>query len=107
MSEITPAEFKKRWDAGERPILLDVREADEWEICNLKEYGARLIPMSEFANRLGEVPQGQEIVVQCRSGGRSARIQQFLLAQGYTQVLNLTGGVLRWSDEVDPSMPKY
>ena len=105
--EITPAEFKRQWDEGKKPVLIDVREADEWAICNLQAYGAKLVPMSEVPNRLAEFDPGQEIVVHCRSGGRSAKVQQFMLAQGYSRVVNMIGGTLRWSDEVDPTMPKY
>jgi adenylyltransferase/sulfurtransferase len=107
MSEITPAEFKKQWDAGRRPVLIDVRQPDEWEVCNLQEFGAKLIPLGEIPQRFAEIPKDGDIVVQCRSGGRSAQAQKFLLAQGYTQVQNLSGGILRWSDEVDGSKAKY
>ena len=105
--EITPAEFKRNWDEGKRPMLIDVREKNEWDICNLAAFGAKLIPMSEFANRLAEVPKDQDIVLHCRSGGRSGKIQQFMLEQEYSRVTNMIGGTLRWSDEVDPTMPKY
>ena len=107
MSEITPAEFKKQWDGGRRPILIDVRQPNEWDICNLEEYGARLIPLGEIPQRFQEIPKDGDIVMQCRSGGRSGQAQQFLLSQGYTRVQNLTGGMLRWSDEVDSSKAKY
>ena len=107
MDEITPLEFKKQWDGGRRPVLIDVRGADEWEICNLEEFGARLIPLNEFQQRYTEIPKDGDIVVQCRSGGRSAQAQRFLQAQGYAKVQNLVGGMLRWSDEVDSSKAKY
>lgn len=107
MSEITPAQFKKEWEEGRRPILIDVRQPDEWEVCNLEEFGAQLIPLSEFAQRFQEIPKEGDIVMQCRSGGRSAQAQAFLKQQGYAQVQNLTGGILRWSDEVDSSKAKY
>ena len=106
-SEITPAEFKRRWDAGERPVLIDVREPKEWDICNLAPYGAKLIPLAAVPTRLAEIPKEQEVVLHCRSGWRSSRVQKQLLANGYTQVLNLVGGITRWSTEVDPSLPKY
>lgn len=107
MSEITPKEFKKQWDEGRRPVLIDVRNPDEWEVCNLQEFGAKLIPLGEFQQRFGEIPKDGDIVVHCRSGGRSAQAQRFLQSQGYAQVQNLAGGTLRWSDEVDSSKPKY
>ena len=106
-AEITPAQFKRRWDAGEKLVLVDVREPQEWDICNLEPYGAKLIPLSQVTARLAEIPQDQPVVVQCHAGGRSARAQLMLMSKGYTQVLNLTGGITQWSDEVDPSMPQY
>lgn len=107
MNEITPVEFKKQWDEGRRPVLIDVRGEDEWEICNLEEFGAKLIPLHEFQQRYSEIPKDGDIVMQCRSGGRSAQAQRFLQSQGYEKVQNLTGGMLRWSDEVDSSKAKY
>ncbi len=107
MSEITPAEFKKQWDGGRHPVLIDVRQPDEWEVCNLQEFGAKLIPLSELPDRLAEIPKDGDIVVHCRSGGRSAQAQRFLLSHGYTKVQNLAGGTLRWSDDVDSSKAKY
>ncbi len=106
MSEITPAEFKKQWDGGRRPVLIDVRQPNEWSVCNLEEFGAKLIPLAELPNRLAEIPKQGDIVIHCRAGGRSAQAQAFLQAQGYAQVQNLTGGMQRWSDEVDPSKSK-
>ncbi|MBT9588411.1 rhodanese-like domain-containing protein [bacterium] len=107
MSEITPTQFKKEWDEGRRPILVDVRQPDEWEICNLQEFGAKLIPLGEIPQRFEEIPKDGDIVVQCKAGGRSAQAQRFLQGQGYTRVQNLSGGILRWSDEVDSSKAKY
>ena len=106
--EITPTELKERLDRGDRLTIIDVREPDEWEIGNLEEYGARLIPMGEISERASELDPEEEIVLQCRSGGRSGRVLEQLRQQGYTGKLwNLKGGILAWSDEVDPSIPKY
>lgn len=102
-SEITPAEFKQQWDAGRRPLLVDVRRSDEYEAANLAEYDARLIPLHEFTARYSEIPQDADIVIHCKSGGRSGQAQEFLQAQGYSKVQNMTGGMLRWAKEVDPS----
>ena len=107
MDEITPKEFKQQWDEGRRPVLIDVRQPDEWEVCNLEEFGAKLIPLGEIQQRFQEIPKDGDIVMQCRSGGRSGQAQGFLKAQGYTKVQNLVGGMLRWSDEVDSSKAKY
>jgi sulfur-carrier protein adenylyltransferase/sulfurtransferase len=107
MSEISPKQFKENWDNGTKPFLLDVREPDEWATCNLADYGAVLIPMSQVPQRLDEIPRDTPIVCQCRSGGRSAKVQSFLLSNGYTDVTNLTGGILQWATDVDSSLPRY
>lgn len=105
--EITPLELKKRLDAGEKPFILDIREAHEVEICTLNN--SALIPMGELSQRFMELAhlQEQEIIIYCRSGARSDRCATFLRGQGFKQVVNLTGGILRWADEVDSSISKY
>lgn len=105
--EITPLELKKRLDAGEKPFILDIREAHEGEIATLNN--SALIPMGELAQRFQELNdlQEQEIIIYCRSGARSDRCASFLRGQGFKNVVNLTGGILRWADDVDPSMTKY
>jgi adenylyltransferase/sulfurtransferase len=105
--EITPTELKERLDRGDRVTVVDVREPWEWEIGNLGAHGARLIPLNDLPSRMDELNPEDEIVMQCRSGARSARAAEFLLGQGFAKVSNLEGGILRWSDEVDPSIPKY
>jgi molybdopterin/thiamine biosynthesis adenylyltransferase/rhodanese-related sulfurtransferase len=105
--EITPTELKARLDRGDRLTIIDVREPFEWEIGNLEPQGARLIPLKQVPQRLGEISPDEEIVLQCRSGARSAQALGFLRRHGYERVLNLKGGILAWSDEVDPSIPKY
>ncbi|HEX8362356.1 MAG TPA: ThiF family adenylyltransferase, partial [Longimicrobium sp.] len=107
VSEITPAELKARLDRGDRVTVVDVREPWEWEIGNLGAHGARLIPLNDLPSRMDELNPEDEIVMQCRSGARSYRAAEFLLGQGFEKVSNLEGGILRWSDEVDPSIPKY
>lgn len=103
--EITPAELNARFQAGDRPYLLDVRNPEEWSITHLD--GASLIPLPDLDRRYTELPLDGEIVVYCRSGGRSAKAVEFLQGKGYRNLKNLTGGTLRWSDDVDPSVPKY
>ena len=105
--EITPLELKKRLDAGEKPFVLDIREAHEIAICALNN--SAHIPMGELPQRFQELveQQEQEIIVYCRSGARSDRCANFLRAQGFKNVVNLTGGILRWSDDVDSSLTKY
>ncbi|HEX6926915.1 MAG TPA: molybdopterin-synthase adenylyltransferase MoeB [Longimicrobiaceae bacterium] len=105
--EMDVKELKARLDRGDPITIVDVREPHEWEIGNLARYGARLIPLGELGDRLDELDPSQEIVLQCRSGARSARALEFLREQGYERLWNLKGGILAWSDEVDPSIPKY
>jgi molybdopterin/thiamine biosynthesis adenylyltransferase/rhodanese-related sulfurtransferase len=105
--EITPAELKERLDRGDKLTIIDVREPFEWEIGNLEPYGARLIPLKQVPQRMGEIDPDEEIVLQCRSGARSAQALGYLRHHGYERLWNLQGGILAWSDQVDPSIPKY
>lgn len=103
--QITPKELKARMDRGDELFLLDVRELHERDICNI---GGELIPKDTVAANLSRIPRDKEVVVYCRSGGRSQAIAQALKGQhGYEHVANLAGGMLRWSDDVDPTSPKY
>ncbi len=102
--EITPKDLKARMDRGDDLLILDVREPHEYQICNLK---GKLIPLGELPRRVSELDSSREMVVHCRSGKRSADAIHFLQTAGFKKLLNLKGGVLAWSDEVDPSMPKY
>ncbi len=102
--QMTVKELKQRLDAGEKIFILDVREPYEYQIANI---GGTLIPMSQVPARLDEIGHDQEIVVQCRSGGRSQRVAEFLSQAGYENVVNLAGGVLAWADQIDPTMRKY
>jgi len=105
--EITPTELKERLDRGDPITIVDVREPFEWEIGNLEPHGARLIPLGELPERVGEIDPAGEIVLQCRSGARSAQALAFLRQHGYERLWNLKGGILAWSDQVDPSIPRY
>jgi adenylyltransferase/sulfurtransferase len=105
--EISATELKQRLDRGDRLTVVDVREPHEWDIGNLHEYGAKHVPLGDLPERLDEIDASAEIVLHCRSGGRSGKALEFLRGQGYTNLWNLKGGILAWSDEVDPSMPKY
>jgi len=102
--QITVAELKRRIDAGEDVFILDVREPFEYQIANI---GGKLIPQGEVPQRLAEIDRDREIVVQCKSGGRSQRIAEFLKQSGYPDVVNLAGGILAWSSEIDSTVPKY
>jgi adenylyltransferase/sulfurtransferase len=105
--EMTVTELKERLDAGNAPVLVDVREYYEADIADLPDVGQLRIPMAEITERLGEMDQNAELVLYCRSGARSDRAVRFLLRQGYSNVLNLKGGVLAWGREVDPDVPTY
>jgi molybdopterin/thiamine biosynthesis adenylyltransferase/rhodanese-related sulfurtransferase len=102
--EITPAELKARLDRGDDLFILDVREPHEFQICNLNGH---LIPLGELPRRVHELDSSNEIVAHCRSGKRSAEAVDFLRKAGFRKVLNLHGGILAWSTEVDPSVPRY
>jgi adenylyltransferase/sulfurtransferase len=103
--EITPAEVNTWLNSDEPPFLLDVREPNEWEIGHLA--GAMRISVNELHARMNELDTAREIVVYCRSGARSGRAVDMLRAAGFRKVKNMTGGILRWSDDVDSSIPKY
>jgi adenylyltransferase/sulfurtransferase len=105
VKQITPKELKARLDAGESIPMIDVREPHEREICHI---GGDLIPKGTVTQHLDSIPKEGDVVIYCRSGGRSQMVAQELEAQhGYKNLINLVGGVLRWSDEVDPSVQKY
>lgn len=103
--EITVKELKNKLDRKDRFVLLDVREPHEYQICNLA--AAKLIPLGTLPQRLGELDPSEEIVIHCRSGVRSAKACGILKEAGFGNVWNVKGGILAWSDEVDPSVPKY
>jgi adenylyltransferase/sulfurtransferase len=103
--EIDPVGLKQRLDNKEDVFILDVREPHEYDICKLE--GSTLIPLGELPKRVNELNSADDIVVHCRSGVRSGKAVDFLRQAGFRKVKNLTGGILAWSDQVDPSMPKY
>src|SRR5204863_4685452 len=103
-SEMQVEELKKRLDRGDDLYILDVREPHEYQICNLNGH---LIPLGELPRRVHELDTSREIVAHCRGGKRSAEAVDFLRKAGFRKTLNLKGGILAWSDEVDPSVPKY
>jgi len=103
--EITPKELKARLDAHQAPALLDVREDWETRLCRLPN--AVHIPIEELELRVEELSPGDEIVVYCHQGVRSAAVAQWLSQQGFTNVRNLAGGVDAWARTVDPAMRRY
>ena len=102
---ITVEELKAKRDRGVGFTLVDVREPNEWAISDLP--GSMKIPLGTLPGRVGEIPRDSEVVVYCRTGGRSANAVEFLRARGYDKALNLAGGINRWAEVVDPAMPKY
>jgi sulfur-carrier protein adenylyltransferase/sulfurtransferase len=102
--QLTVKQLKARRDAGEDIFLLDVREPYEYQIAQI---GGTLIPQNDVPNRLAEIPRDREIIVHCRSGARSQKIAELLKQSGYKDVVNVAGGILAWSDEIDPSVQKY
>lgn len=102
--QISPQELKHRLDRGDDIFLLDVREPHEREICTI---GGELIPKATVSSQIAKIPRDKDVIVYCRSGGRSQAVAQELKTlHGFTRVLNLAGGMLRWADDVDPSVTK-
>src|SRR5688572_18735143 len=102
---ITPTEFAERRERGEGVRLIDVREPEEFELARVE--GAELLPLSRFQEWQGALDPEEEIVVMCHHGIRSAQVCAYLAGQGFTKMLNLAGGIERWSWEVDRSVPRY
>jgi molybdopterin/thiamine biosynthesis adenylyltransferase/rhodanese-related sulfurtransferase/molybdopterin converting factor small subunit len=105
MDALTSRELKSELDRGDEIVIVDVREPQEYQINRLP--GSILIPLGDLPKRYVELDPNANIVTQCKSGMRSAKAQDFLRSKGFTRVRNLTGGVLGWVDQVDPSQPKY
>ena len=105
MNELDSLQLKAKLDNKEEFLLIDVREPDEWTIGHIE--GATLVPLATVPARCSEWNPDAEIVLMCRSGKRSADALAFLAGQGFTHLTNLRGGILGWSDQVDPSIPKY
>lgn len=102
--EISVQELEALVNADADVLILDVRNPDEFEICNL---AGLLIPLKDLPQRIAELDKNKHIVVHCHAGGRSRRATEFLLSQGFTNVQNLRGGITAWANEIDPKMRKY
>ena len=102
---ISPTELNQRLQNGENINLIDVRELWEYETANLE--GAKLLPLSQFNEWIGDLKPEGEIVVMCHHGIRSANVCMFLLRNGFEKVINLDGGIDLWSKEVDANVPRY
>jgi rhodanese-related sulfurtransferase len=105
MSEISPAELKTRLDRHEAPLLLDVRQDWETQICRLPN--AVHIPIEELERRVDELDPQDSIVVYCHQGVRSAAVAEYLRSVGFRDVQNLSGGLDLWARTIDPSMRRY
>jgi len=106
VQNITPAELRAVLEqAGEPPLLLDVREPWEFETCSIE--GSLLIPMRQISSACDDLDPEREIVVICHHGIRSRQVASYLETVGFTRMINLLGGVAAWARDVDPEMPTY
>jgi adenylyltransferase/sulfurtransferase len=103
--DIDPVEVKQKIDRGDNFVLIDVREPHEYQICKIPS--SKLIPLGDLPKRVNELNSADEIVAHCKSGMRSAKAVDFLKQAGFKKIRNMKGGILAWSDKVDPSVPKY
>ena len=105
IKEINVSELKNKLDNKEDFLLLDVRNPDEYEYCNIE---ATLIPMGEIPERYQEIPKDKEVIVHCHHGGRSKKVIQWLQDNfQYTNLVNLAGGIHSWSEEIDSNVAIY
>jgi len=106
MAEITATELKQRLDGGQDVQIIDVREQKEFDYARIPN--STLIPLGQVLNRMAEIDPTRDTVIHCKMGGRSAKAIEILKGAGYSgKLANLRGGILAWSSEVDPSVPKY
>lgn len=106
MQLLTARQLQQKLSADDPPpVLLDVRESWELDICRIQ--GSRHVPMGRIPQVLGELDKGVETVVICHHGMRSAQVGQYLERSGFTNIYNLTGGIDAWAREVDPTMAQY
>lgn len=106
IEEISATELKRRLDAGEDIQLIDVRQPHENAFASIE--GAKLIPLGEVIARMNEIDDTRETIIHCKMGGRSAQAIQALERAGFKgKMKNLKGGITAWSNEVDPTVPKY
>ncbi len=106
MQQLEPAQVKQHLEnADPKPILVDVREPNEFAICSIE--GAVNIPLSRFAEALNRLDPDQEIVLICHHGMRSMQAGMFLQGHGYHKLINVKGGINAWAHEVDPEMARY
>jgi adenylyltransferase/sulfurtransferase len=105
VKDISPRELQERIRRGDRIELIDVREDWEWQIGRIP--GARLLPLGDLSSQKDRIDRSRDVVVYCKSGVRSLRAAEELIDAGFENVLNLSGGILRWSEDVDPTVVRY
>lgn len=103
--EVSVHDLKRALDSGTAPVVVDVREPWEVEICAIA--GATLIPLSQFAAKAGTLDPAQPVYIYCHHGGRSMQATQWLRRNGYGKASNVAGGIHAWAEEIDPGMAKY
>jgi len=103
--EITPVDVKVRLDRGEKLVLIDVREPWEHQLCRIE--GAQLVPLGSLAASLQALPDVDEVICYCHHGMRSLDAAAWLRFQGIEKAKSLSGGIERWSVEIDPKVPRY
>lgn len=103
--QIDPREVKRRLDAGEQLLLVDVREPWEFDICRIA--GAKLVPLGSVPSNLPVFEQADEVVIYCHHGMRSMDATAWLRQQGVEGARSMAGGIERWSCEIDPAVPRY
>ena len=110
IDQVRPSQLQS-WvqSQGEGTVVLDVREDNELRAAAVKPDGFELvhIPMNEIPGRLGQLDPGRAVAVLCHHGTRSQRVAMFLQAQGFDTLANIAGGIEAWSQELDPSVPRY
>lgn len=105
IEEISVQQLKEKMDKQESFILIDVREPHEFELCKIE--GAILIPLGSLESELSQLDKSADYVIQCRLGGRSAKGVEMMKKKGFESVVNLAGGITKWAQEIEPSMPTY
>ncbi|MEN0065593.1 MAG: rhodanese-like domain-containing protein, partial [Myxococcota bacterium] len=105
-ARVDVATFKRRWDEGWRPFVLDVRQPHEAAIVSLPMVD-QLQPHDDLAAIVDTLPRDRDIVVACKSGVRSAKAAKWLTERGFKRVTDLEGGVVAWAEQIDPSLPRY
>lgn len=106
MPEITATELKQRIDSGDDVQIIDVREQNEFDYARIPN--STLIPLGQVVTRIADIDPNRDTVVHCKMGGRSAKAIELLKSAGFAgKLTNLKGGITAWSNEVDPSVPKY